>query len=63
MRELSAESLNLSARQATARAVKAAHERLAYHARIVRDEWDASEERRMKALQQQARTPREEDTP
>lgn len=47
----------------TLKEIKAAHERLAYHARIVRDERDASEERRMKALRQQARIPREEDTP
>ena len=47
----------------TPKEIKAAHARLAYHARIVHDEWDASEERRMKALRQQARTQREEDTP
>jgi hypothetical protein len=47
----------------TPKEVKAAHTRLAYHGRLVRDEWDASEERRMKALRQQARTQREEDTP
>ena len=43
--------------------IKAAKKQLAYHARIVRDEWTLSEERRMRALREDARKQTEEGTP
>jgi len=43
--------------------IKAAHDRIKYHAGIVLNEWNASEERRMKALRERATDKTEEDTP
>jgi hypothetical protein len=43
--------------------IKAAHDRLRYHARIVLEEWNASEARRMSTLKERATTRSEEDTP
>ena len=48
---------------ATAAEIQAARKRLKYHGRIVLDQWDASEESRMKTLRDQARTQHEEGTP
>jgi len=43
--------------------IKAAHDRLRYHARIVLEEWNASEARRMSTLKERTTTRSEEDTP
>jgi len=43
--------------------IRAARERLKYHGRLVRDEWNASEGRGMKALQQRASAQTKESTP
>jgi DNA-directed RNA polymerase specialized sigma24 family protein len=43
--------------------IRAAHARIKYHGRIVLDEWNASEERRMKTLRDRTKRQSEEGTP
>jgi hypothetical protein len=47
----------------TAAEIQAARKRLKYHGRIVLEEWNASEERRMKLTRERTRTKSEEGTP
>jgi hypothetical protein len=49
--------------QRTVAEIRAAHERIRYRARLVLDEWNASEERRRKAPGPQATTQNREGTP
>jgi DNA-directed RNA polymerase specialized sigma24 family protein len=43
--------------------IRAAHKRLARLGRTILDEWEAAEQRRMKALREQVKEPMNEDTP